>query len=68
MHMLTSCKSKEDTIKNEGASMFMTFSLCLSMGEFFRRSRAANSAVHGPIRLNLELSPDLIVVLVTYEN
>ena len=38
------------------------------MGEFLRRLRAANSAVHGPIRLNFELSPDVIVVLVTCKN
>ena len=29
---------------------------------------AANSAVHGPIRLNLELSPDFIIVLVICKN
>ena len=29
---------------------------------------AANSAVHGPVRLNLELKPDLKVVLVTCRN
>ena len=37
-------------------------------GEFFRHSRAANSAVHGPIRLNIKLSPDFMVVLVTCKN
>ena len=44
------------------------FSYCKSVGEFFRRSKAANSAVHGLIRLNFKLSPDFIVVLFTYKN
>ena len=37
---------------------------------FFRRSSAAYSAVHNPIRLNFELIPDFIimVVLVTCKN
>ena len=38
------------------------------MGIFFRHSRAANSAEHDPIRLNFELSPDFMVVLVTCKN
>ena len=36
-----------------------------SMGFFFIRSRAANSAVLGPIRPNFELVRDVIDVLVT---
>ena len=35
---------------------------------FFRRSRAAYSAVHDPIRLNFELCLDFMVVLVTGKN
>ena len=35
---------------------------------FFRRSSATNSAVHNPIRLNFELIPDFMVVLVTCKN
>ena len=38
------------------------------MEEFVRRLRADNSTVHGPIRLNYELSPDLMVILVTFKN
>ena len=34
----------------------------------FRRSSAANSAVHNQIRLNFELIPDFMVVLVTCKN
>ena len=44
------------------------FSHCKFMVNFFRRSRAANSALHGPIRLNLELSPDFMIVLVTFKH
>ena len=34
-------------------------------GDFFRRSRAANSAVDGPIRLKFILVPGLMHVMVT---
>ena len=38
-----------------------------SMGMFFRRSRAANSAVLGRIWLKFELVRDIIDVLLTYK-
>ena len=38
------------------------------MGIFFRRSRAANSAVLGRILLKFELVPDIIDVLFTCKN
>ena len=41
------------------------FSHYKSMGIFSRRSRAANSAILGPIWPNFELVQDVIVVLVT---
>ena len=41
------------------------FPLYKSMGNFFRRSRAANSAVLGKIWLKFELVRDIIDVLVT---
>ena len=45
------------------------FSDCKSMGFFFfRRSRAANSTVHGRILLNFELIRDFMVLLVTCKN
>ena len=44
------------------------FSHCKSLVIFFRRSRTANSAVYGPIRLNFKLIPDFIVVLFTGKN
>ena len=44
------------------------FSYCKSMGIFFKRSRAANSAVHGRIWPNFELIQDLMVILVICKN
>ena len=52
MHVLNTCKNEEDPIKNEG-------------GDFSRRSRAANSAVLGPIWPNFELVREVMDVLVT---
>ena len=54
----------DDSIKNERASMETAFSNYKSMG-FFRRSRAANSAVSSPIWLKFELVQDFMHVLVT---
>ena len=48
--------------------MFTTFLPLKVYGDFFRRSRADNSAVYGPIRLNFEVIPDFIVVLLTCKN
>ena len=45
----------DDSIKNERASMETAFSHYKSMGIFFRRSRAANSIVSGPIWPKFEL-------------
>ena len=55
MVVLFTCKNEEDPIKNEGARVF-------------RRSRAANSAVHGQILSNFTLIQDFMVVLVTCKN
>ena len=38
------------------------------MGVFFKRSRAANSAVRSPILPKFELFLDIMVVLHTYKN
>ena len=56
MHVLVPCKNEDDPIKNEGTQVFTTFLPLYVYGEFFRRSRAANSAVPGPIRHYLEQS------------
>ena len=44
------------------------FTHCKSIGIFFRRSRAANSVVHGPIWQNFETIRDFMVVLVSCKN
>ena len=51
--------------KNEGARVFTRFLPLQVYGDFSRRSRAANSAVLGPIWPNFELVRDVMYVLVT---
>ena len=68
MHVLVTCKNEEDPIKNEGTRVFPRFLSLLVYGDFSRRPRAANSAVHGPIWSNFELGRDYIVVLLTCKN
>ena len=65
MHVLLTCKNEVDQIKNEGARVFTRFLSLKVYGDFSRRSRAANSAVLGPIWPNFELVRDVINVLVT---
>ena len=63
--VLVTCKNEEDPIKNEGARVLTRFSPLQVYGNFFRRSRAANSAVLGRIWSNFELVQDIMAVLVT---
>ena len=65
MVVLITCKNEEDPIKNEGAGVLTRFSPLYVYGNFFKRSRAANSAVLGRIWPIFELVRDTIVVLVT---
>ena len=65
MHVLLTCKNDDDRFKNEGARVFTRFLPLLVYGDFSRRSRAANSAVLGPIWPNFELVRDVMNVLVT---
>ena len=65
MYFLVTCKNEEDPIKNAGARVFKRFLPLYVYGDFFRRSRAANSAVLGPIWPNFELLRDVMDVLVT---
>ena len=60
MIVLVTLKNKDDPIKNEGARVFKHFSCCKYMGIF---SDAQGQLT--PIRLNFELSPDFMGVLVT---
>ena len=64
MPVLVTNNFDDDSIKNEQASMETPFSHYKSMG-FFRRSRAANSVVSGPIWLKFELVRDFMHLLVT---
>ena len=65
MHVFLTCKNEVDQIKNEGARVFTRFLPLYVYGDFSRRSRAANSAVLGPIWLNFKLVRDVMDVLVT---
>ena len=64
MPVLVPSNFDEDSIKNERASMETTFSHYKTMGNF-RRSRAANSVVSGPIWPKFELFRDFMHILVT---
>ena len=65
MHVLDTCNNEEDPIKNEGARVFTRFLPLQVYGDFSRRSRAANSAVLGPIWPNFKLVRDVMDLLVT---
>ena len=65
MVVLVTCKNEEDLIRNESAGVFTTSFPLKVNGDFFKRSKAANSAVHGRIYPNFELIRDLMAVLVT---
>ena len=64
MPILVTSNFDDDSIKNERASLETAFSHYKSMGIFFRRSRAANSVVSGPIWPKFELVRDFMHVLV----
>ena len=58
--VIITCKNEEDPINNEGARVLTRFPhICL--WDFFRRSRAAYSAVCGRIVPNFELIRDYII-------
>ena len=65
MHVLVTCKNEDDQFKNEVARVLTRFLPLQVYGDFSRRSRAANSAVLGPIWPNFELVRDVMYVLVT---
>ena len=68
MHVPFCCKNEEVPIKMKSLEWPQHFSHCKSMGIFFRRLRAADSAVHGRIWPNFKLIRDLMVVLTTCKN
>ena len=65
INVLITCKYEKDPIKNSGENVMTSFSTLSVYGIFFIRSRAAYSAVLGPIWPNFELLRDVIDVLVT---
>ena len=65
MFVIITCKHEKDLIKNSGENRRHCFSHYRPMGIFFRRSRAANSAVSGPIRPKFEHVRALMHVIVT---
>ena len=64
MPVLVTSNFYDDSIKTERASM-ETLLPVISLLEFFRRSRAANSVVYGSIWLKFELVRDFMHELVT---
>ena len=58
-------RMKKIQLKMKALDCSQDFSNYKSMGIFFRRSRAANSPVLGPIWPNFELVRDIMDVLVT---
>ena len=67
MPVLVTSNFDDDSIKSERASMETPFSHFKSMGNFFRRSRTANSVVNCPIWSKFKLIRDFMHVLVTWK-
>ena len=69
MHVLITCRYQKDcTLNSRDKVATPSFPLYYkSMGVFFRRSRADNSVVGGPIWPKFELFWDIMDVLVTYK-
>ena len=67
MHVLIACKYEKDQMKTSGENMMASFSPLLGYGIFFRRSRAANSVVHGRISPNFELIQALMYIIVSFK-
>ena len=56
MVVLVTCKNDEDQFKNEGAKVVTTFLPFYVYGDFYRRSKAANSAPHSEVGSSLNLN------------
>ena len=65
MYVLITCKYEKDPIKNSWENVMTSFFPLWVYGNFFRRSRAANSVVGGQIWLKFELIRDIMHVLIT---
>ena len=64
INVVVRCEYGKDLIENSRDNAWTTFSLYKVYGDFFKRSRADNSAAHGRIWLNFELSRALMYVVV----
>ena len=67
IHVPIACKYmyEKDQMENSGENVMTSFSPLYVDGIFFRRSRAANSVVHGRISPNFELIQALMYIIVT---
>ena len=65
LHDIIACKYEKDQMKNIGENVMTFFSIISLWDFFFRRSRAANSVVHGPISPNFELIQAFMYIIVT---
>ena len=65
MYVLITCKYEKDPIKNSRENVMTSFFPLLVYGNFFRRSRAANSVVSSLIWLKFELIQDIMHDLIT---
>ena len=64
MNVVVPCEYGKDLIENSRDNVWTTFSPYKVYGDFFKRSRADNSAARGRIWLNFELNRDLMYVVV----
>ena len=65
MYILITCKYEKDPIKNSRENVMTSFFPLWVYGNFFRRSRAANSVFGGQIWPKFELIQDIMHVLIT---
>ena len=65
MYVLITCKYEKDPIKNSRENVMTSFFPLKVYGNFFWRSRAANSVVCGPVWLKFQLIQDIMHVLIT---
>ena len=64
MDVVVPCEYGKDLIENSGDNAWTTFSPYKVYWDFFKCSRADNSAARGPIWLNFELVRALMYVVV----
>ena len=64
MYVIITCKYEKDQIKNTREKVETSFFPLEAYGDFFRLSRAAKSAVGGPIKPKFELVRALMHVII----